>query len=62
MTTKLKPCTSANGRHSWEWKRDRTNQAMNIGHSGTTVRLSRVGLYRCKCCPEWKEGRARSGL
>lgn len=62
MATKIKPCTSHNGRHSWEWQKDVTFKRMTITGAGSTVQLSRRGKFICRCCPEIRYGKARSGL
>lgn len=58
MTTKK--CTKG-PRHKWDWVKDRTVKSGSFGMGGTTVHISRKGIYKCEC-GELKYGKARSGL
>lgn len=48
-------CTSDNGRHKWDWIRNKTITAGKFG-AGLSIRLSRKGVYRCAICDAEKTG------
>ena len=53
MTQRMKPCTSASGRHAWTHVR---NKAVQTQATSASVTLALKGLYRCARCPQTKCG------
>lgn len=57
MASKTKPCTLA-PKHTWAWKRNVTLKFVSMTPSGTTMRISYRGDYRCYC-GEQRYGRTK---
>lgn len=55
-TKRLKPCTSHNKRHFWEWRRD-----VRFKNQKTRLMQSR-GFYTCRWCGSENWGKPRSNL
>lgn len=51
----LKPCSSPNQRHTWEWRRNTTTRTQTL----STVHLTWRGVYRCASCAQTKFGQPR---
>lgn len=60
MTTTTKPCTSATGKHAWNFVKNRRESSATISSRGTTARLKLVGVFRCQHCPTVKIGAPRA--
>lgn len=53
---KLKPCSSANSRHTWRHIRNATRTQVGFSPRGSSASMSLVGIYSCVTCKQRKTG------
>lgn len=56
---KIKPCSSADFKHTWKYRKNATTGSASVGPRGKTVRMTLRGVYRCATCGEAKFGTPR---